>query len=32
VVILDEWDGVFCTLFLLTRPLPIRKAKLLHVA
>jgi hypothetical protein len=32
VVVLDEWDGVFCSLFLLTKPLSIRKVKLLHVA
>jgi hypothetical protein len=32
VVVLDEWDGVFCSLFLLTKPLPIRKPKFLHVA
>jgi hypothetical protein len=32
VMILDECDGVFCILFLLTKPLPIHKAKLLHVA
>jgi hypothetical protein len=32
LVVLDEWNGVFCTLFSLTKPLPIHKAKLLHVA
>jgi hypothetical protein len=32
VVVLDERDGVLCTLFLLTKTLPTRKAKFYHVA
>jgi hypothetical protein len=32
VVVLDERDRVLCAFLLLTKTLPIRKAKLLHVA